>query len=70
MEREVKAQLAGEIKEHLAGNPLFTSHLKTFFQTIIDEVNRRYDTSPSWDETCRLQGRKKGINEVMKLLSL
>jgi hypothetical protein len=68
MDRGRKLEVETAIKQHILSNQLFKSDMNEYLLGLAEECNRQHDTSASWEDTCRIQGRKKAINELLKLI--
>ena len=58
------------LRERLAGLPLVREELSKYMKYQEDAITKAYDSAPSWEETCRLQGRRQALSEVRSQLDL
>jgi hypothetical protein len=67
-DRKQEADVIADLKRVVLENAVVASRLRAYLALCLDKANERYDTAQDWAETCRIQGEKRLIKQMNRVV--
>lgn len=61
-------RLRMDIQSHFKQNQVMAGKVRELVRLVIDGINDNYDGATTMEEVCRLQGRKKALQDIYEMV--